>query len=238
MNTSLPIDLLAVIFCHPLSVADLSSAAQVCRTWRAAVAREAPWRAAWQRDCPEADTATIAALSQLDAPPGGTGRQVYRALTQAWTCDYCQQQFTDGANSRGSSCSYHPGILFSGGRLNGTGLRYTCCSRRAHHIPNGSRDNNGCAATFHVGGNSAWQRHGTAVKPRRDARTAAGIAAPSTSLGSASCPMNSDLGQHPSNGVERSALRGSAWLQEWHPNHRPGVLELPSRLLASMAAGT
>lgn len=77
-----------------------------------------------------------------------------------------------------------------------------------------------------------------AVKPRRDARTAAGIAAPSTSLGSASCPMNSDLGQHPSNGVERSALRGSAWLQEWHPNHRPGVLELPSRLLASMAAGT
>lgn len=150
--------------CLPVTRCWRRLACRVCRTWRAAVAREAPWRAAWQRDCPEADTATIAALSQLDAPPGGTGRQVYRALTQAWTCDYCQQQFTDGANSRGSSCSYHPGILFSGGRLNGTGLRYTCCSRRAHHIPNGSRDNNGCAATFHVGGNSAWQRHGTVSK--------------------------------------------------------------------------
>lgn len=69
------------------------------------------------------------------------------------------QEFTDAANTP-TACAFHPGILFSGGQLNGAGLRFTCCNRRAHHIPNGSRDGNGCAAAFHAGGHSAWQRHG------------------------------------------------------------------------------
>ena len=45
--------------------------------------------------------------------------------------------------------------------MNGEALRFTCCNRRAHHIPNGSRDSNGCSTAFHAGGGSAWQRHGT-----------------------------------------------------------------------------
>ena len=45
--------------------------------------------------------------------------------------------------------------------MNGEALRFTCCNRRAHHIPNGSRDTNGCTATYHMGGQSAWEPLGT-----------------------------------------------------------------------------
>jgi hypothetical protein len=33
-------------------------------------------------------------------------------------------------------------------------------------------------------------------------------------------------------------LQTGAQLQEWHPNQRPGLLELPSRLFAALATGS
>lgn len=134
---------------------------RVCSSWRAAADSEALWAALLRRDFPTADEATLAVL--LERGRGGrhrcVAREAYRWLAAQWACERCGQAFSDGANSP-SACTFHPGILFSGGLMNGEALRYTCCNRRAHRVANGSRDGNGCAAAFHCGGQSAWQRHG------------------------------------------------------------------------------
>ncbi|KAL4432179.1 hypothetical protein ABPG77_005941 [Micractinium sp. CCAP 211/92] len=209
--------------------------------------QDTPWREARRRDFPGADEGTVAVLREriafagngqqwgaersLSLPSvGGAERNVYTWLSKAYNCDRCGQEFTDATNTP-ASCSFHPGILFSGGQLNGAGLRFTCCNRRAHHIPNGSRDSNGCSAAFHAGGQSAWQRHGTGVRPREQLPEALDPARHAgTGAGS------SGRGGGGSSGAAGSPPRQFPWvpskdLQEWHPNQRYGLLELPSRLL-------
>lgn len=109
--------------------------------------------------------------------------------------------------------------------MNGTALRFTCCSRRAHHIEMGSigRDSNGCKMYYHADGfgRSAWSKAG--LSPQVQVASVAGQASGSTK---ARLDTLSTLVDH---GYEHG--RG---LVEWHPDHRPGVSVLPSRLLTSM----
>ncbi|KAL4421435.1 hypothetical protein ABPG75_010726 [Micractinium tetrahymenae] len=252
----LPLHLLEAIF-SLLDARDLLACAGVSTTWRNAAGQDSPWRAARLHDFPAADDATVAVLleraaflqrpaqqqaaSQGKHPIGNRGaeRGVYRWLAQAHTCDRCGQEFTDGVNTP-TACCFHPGILFSGGQLNGTGLRFTCCNRRAHHIPNGSRDSNGCATAFHAGGQSAWQRHGSGVKPREQPPEAAISPGGSSSVGAGSSASAHNNASGSS--AASSPPRHYPWvpfkgLQEWHPNQRYGLLELPSRLLFGSGSG-
>ncbi|KAI7843558.1 hypothetical protein COHA_002800 [Chlorella ohadii] len=268
----LPLDLLtAVLSCLPAK--DLVACASVCTAWRAAADQEGLWALQRHRDFPQADDATVAVLleraggssggSESSGSSGSRRVQQHRAaklaywwLAREWTCERCQQWFTDGTNSP-SACCFHTGILFSGGLMNGEALRFTCCNRRAHQIANGVRDGNGCTSAFHCGGRSAWQRHNTGVKPRE---LPLEISVPGSSSRHDSCGSSSSSGKARSSGravgsdsgggstggssssspwgsLPGSPARPSPDPQEWHPNQRPGLLELPSRLFSSGSGG-
>jgi hypothetical protein len=179
--SELPLDSLTDVLSR-LPAKDLAACASVCTAWRAAADQQALWSLQRQQDFPQADDATLAVLlaragsssSDSSSSSGSSSRRAQRRsaaklaywwLAREWTCERCQQRFTDGANSP-SACCFHTGILFSGGLMNGEALRYTCCNRRAHQIANGVRDSNGCTSAFHCGGRSAWQRHGTVSRCR------------------------------------------------------------------------
>lgn len=265
----LPLDLLTTVL-SGLPSKDLAACAGVCTAWRAAADQEGLWSLQRQRDFPQADDATLAVL--LEHAGGGSStsggsrqpqrhsaaKLAYWWLAREWTCERCQQRFTDGTNSP-SACCFHTGILFSGGLMNGEALRYTCCNRRAHQTA-GGRDTNGCTSAFHCGGRSAWQRHGTGVKPRELPPHPAGSGASgsgrhdissnssSSSLGKvrsssrlvgsgAAAGKGGSSGSSPWGSLPGSPARPSPDPQEWHPNQRPGLLELPSRLFAGGSGG-
>ncbi|PRW32666.1 F-box only 6-like [Chlorella sorokiniana] len=270
--SELPLDSLTDVLSR-LPAKDLAACASVCTAWRAAADQQALWSLQRQQDFPQADDATLAVLlaragsssSDSSSSSGSSSRRAQRRsaaklaywwLAREWTCERCQQRFTDGANSP-SACCFHTGILFSGGLMNGEALRYTCCNRRAHQIANGVRDSNGCTSAFHCGGRSAWQRHGTGVKPRElppepaagptsssprhnnsDASSSSGLGKvrSSSRLVSSAAPGGNKGGSgcgSPWGSLPGSPARPSPDPQEWHPNQRPGLLELPSRLFAS-----
>jgi hypothetical protein len=145
---------------------------------------------------------------------------VHRSLASHHTCGRCQTQFHDGRNAPGA-CHFHTGVLFSGGLFNGAALRWTCCNSRAHHISTGARDANGCKAGYHTSAASAWEAAGCqGTTPRLLPPAApqhAGSQAPGRAGGQGTPPG-------------RPCVAAG---QEWHPHHRPGLIELPSRLLLS-----
>eukprot|EP00887_Chlorella_sp_A99_P005677 scaffold1.g5677.t1 len=167
---------------------------------------------------------------------------VYKLLAARHTCDRCKKEFCDGDNDQGS-CTFHPGVLFSGGQLNGAGLRFTCCNRRAHHIPTFSPDGNGCKTGPHVcaAGQSAWEADlSGGVRPRIVLSTPTScVSMGSSSSGGAGAGSSSVRGTASSSRVGGATHRGGSPVGslpvEWHPNVRPwGMLELPSRLLTSL----
>lgn len=166
----------------------------------------------------EADTVWNSVTKQLGAVveptaqalkarhPQFTAKQLFKQLTKVKnTCTRCKQTFTDAQNTP-QSCSYHPGILFSGALHNGHRIFYTCCNRRAHHISIG-RDSNGCASAYHYGGSSAWVK-----SPQAGLLSVVGPSAAANSL--------VDVG-----------YQNVRELHEWHPDHRPGCSIAPSRLV-------
>ncbi len=74
-----------------------------------------------ERDFGAADPPTLAAALLRGSP-----RETYALLSATRTCVRCKLPFKDGANGP-SACTFHPGVLFSGGLINGAALRYTCC---------------------------------------------------------------------------------------------------------------
>lgn len=123
--------------------------------------------------------------------------------------------------------------------MNGAGLRYTCCNRRAHPVSNGMRPTNGCKSAHHVcsAGASAWE-----VDPSGGVRPRLTLEAPTTSVssdtGAEDCSNSggsaNELGMGTS-GYGSSACNsragspvGSPPPLEWQM-----LIERPSRLLTS-----
>lgn len=155
---------------------------------------------------------------------GSTSKAAYSLLAKKHTCMRCKLIFQDGENSS-SSCNFHPGLLFSGGQLNGAALRYTCCSRRAHHVPTDSRDRNGCKPSYHVSEKSLWAPEGATGAVLRTTSSATHKTMEARSSTSSSTASSGSVQ------LSSSPQRDSPL--EWHPNQRPGLIELPTRLLLS-----
>jgi hypothetical protein len=169
-----------------------------------------------------------------------SSRETYTLLARKRTCMRCKLAYKDGENSP-RACNYHSGLLFSGGQLNGAALRFTCCGRRAHHVPTAGRDANGCKASYHVEtqqGDSIWSPQvgnlGAIVRPQSTTPREIKKFTP------ASKKMNftSNCEEYGIGSLSLSPVRSASPREalEWHPNQRPGLLELPSRLLLSSIA--
>lgn len=184
---------------------------RVSRGWNALLRADQIWEHIIRRDFHSSDPTTLSGVLRTSASPV----EAYKRLNLKHICTRCARPFTDGANSP-TECNFHSGLLFSGGLMNGAALRFTCCNR--HSAPAAPRDANGCRASYHVttSSNSYWAPEGRLG------------ATPNIYKPGDSCPA----------GV--ADCRDSFFLQyshytksplEWHPNQRPGLIELPSRLL-------
>jgi hypothetical protein len=195
----------------------------VSKAWRRAADGDAVWEALRRRRLPLAGAAAGALRRRADAEAApAPAKRVFRALLRTHACLRCKAAFRDGANAP-DSCTYHS-IFFSGGRLNGHGIRFTCCNRRAHHIPTGARDANGCRTAPHVGAESAWEVDGTGVKARvRPASARPPALAAAAGSGGAATAGGGGGGAWP-------VVTSQPGI-EWHPDSRPGLLELPSNLV-------
>ena len=196
------------------------SICRVSKSWRDFSGSDRVWGVLLDRDFKGGiSSSTLNAALQH----GKTTKAAYSLLAKKNSCLRCKLIFQDGDNTA-SSCNFHPGLLFSGGQLNGAALRFTCCSRRAHHGPTDSRDRNGCKTCYHVSEKSLWTPEGAigAALRTNSAKDATPTVSSSSSRywvtnnGSPACVQ---LSSSPQRAVE------------WHPNQRPGLLELPTRLL-------
>ncbi|KAL4534312.1 hypothetical protein Ndes2437B_g03593 [Nannochloris sp. 'desiccata'] len=167
-----------------LSLKDLAIVSRVSTTWQSLAHSETLWQALLERDFQnnKTDPKTFAA-ARLRAN-SNSSREIYTLLARKRTCVRCKLAYKDGENTP-TACNYHPGLLFSGGQLNGSALRFTCCGRRAHHVPTAGRDANGCKASYHVenqAGDSIWSPQGSVgANLRSPTTTPCEIKAPASS---------------------------------------------------------
>lgn len=128
------------------------------------------WEYYVKQDFPHADAQTLQlaktralhhAALRGDAATSTTEWIMYGVLARQRSCQRCQLDYCDGNNTP-HSCRFHTGVLFSGGRLNGNGLVWSCCNKRSYHTTTFQRHVNGCTASRHVGGagRSLWTTDG------------------------------------------------------------------------------
>jgi hypothetical protein len=137
------------------------SSCRVSKTWRSLAQSEPLWKALLERDFQNKSDPQTFATAFIRS--NNSSRVAYTLLARRRTCLRCKLAYEDGKNTP-TSCNYHHGLLFSGGQLNGSALRFTCCNRRAHHVPTAGRDANGCRASYHVEnqlGESIWCAQGS-----------------------------------------------------------------------------
>ena len=211
---------------------------RVSKTWQSLSHSENLWQALIERDYKhKSDPATFAAAILHTDP--NRSKDTYTLLARKRICMRCKNAFKDGENTP-VACNYHPGLLFSGGQLNGAALRFTCCSRRAHHVPTAGRDANGCKASYHVEslgqGDSIWSPQGTVGATLRPPSTPHQIKIPAANNKAATRQAHSEdygIGSMSISPVRSASPRGAL---EWHPNQRYGLPEVPSRWLLSSTA--
>ena len=125
------------------------------------------WEIFIRAEFPEADQQTLSlatqkALHNLDSGDRAhLAWHTYGLLARPRSCQRCQLDYCDGNNPT-TACRFHTGVLFSGGRLNGNGLVWSCCNRRSYHTTTFQRHASGCTASRHVGGvgRSLWTTDG------------------------------------------------------------------------------
>lgn len=196
---------------------------RVCKSWNIAISSERLWSHLIRRDYATADPTTLEAALKISP---SSSRQAYVRLTQKHTCLRCKKQYSDGKNTQ-SSCNFHSGVLFSGGLMNGAGLRFVCCNRRAHHILINS-DSNGCRSSYHVASaHSLWTPEGSltaalrTMPPMSEEKRAQGT-----------------LQHHGHGNTATYPFAVAKYTHQpvvWDPTQRPGLIELPSRLLLAEA---
>lgn len=213
--TTLPSDVGCLIL-QQLTAPEAATLSLVSKSWQRELSRNRLWSFFLKRDFPNADHETLqlaAVKAQArGAAPENKALAIYKILAKLHVCSRCQLEFRDGDNSP-HNCRFHPGVLFSGGVLNGSGLHWTCCNRRAHHVAMLQRHADGCTDTRHASDDSLWMPHFHGVKPRP-----ADGKAPASRTG-ASCSAAC--------GQRRNVLASV----EWHPDRLPGLEALPSRIL-------
>jgi hypothetical protein len=216
---------------------------RVSKTWQSLAQSETLWQTRLERDFQNKTDPTTFSAACLRA--NSSSRETYTLLARKRTCLRCNLAYKDGENTP-TACNYHHGLLFSGGQLNGSALRFTCCGRRAHHVPTAGRDANGCKSSYHVEsqfGESIWSPQGTvgailrppSTTPREikiSAVASASLKSKNKGLKGGDCE-DFGIGSMSLSPVRSASPRDAL---EWHPNQRPGMLELPSRLLLSTTA--
>lgn len=110
----------------------------VSKSWLARVRSATQlWEHFIRNDFPFADAETLSLASQkalhmLEDERAHLAWYMYGLLARPRSCQRCQLDYRDGANPV-DACRFHTGVLFSGGRLNGNGLVWSCCNKRSYH---------------------------------------------------------------------------------------------------------
>lgn len=214
---------------------------RVSTAWHSLAQSETLWQALLKRDFQNrTDPQTLAAARLRFRTNTISYREIYTLLAKKRTCVRCKLTYTDGDNTP-TACNYHPGLLFSGGQLNGSALRFTCCGRRAHHVPTAGRDTNGCTSCYHVEnqtGDSIWSPQGSVdAMIRPQSTTPCKIKVPATSSPQDKI-VNANCEDYGIGSMSLSPMRSVSPRDalEWHPNQRLGIPELPSQWLLSSTA--
>lgn len=150
-------------------------------------------------------------------------------LARRRSCQRCQLDYCDG-NNPPTACRFHSGVLFSGGRLNGNGLVWSCCNKRSYHTTTFQRHAMGCTASRHVGGvgRSLWTTDGADCKPRPLSLERKGSSNVCLAKPRRLTALTSNV---------LGAWSGSTTALEWHPDRYPhgGVVAVPSKVVLADA---
>jgi len=222
---------------HQFFSSFLRFSSRVSTTWRLLAQSETLWQALLERDFQNKTDAQTLSAARLRAN-NNSYRETYTLLARKRTCVRCKLAYIDGENTP-TACNYHPGLLFSGGQLNGAALRFTCCGRRAHHVPTAGRDANGCKSSYHVEnqtGDSIWSPQGSVgAMIRPPSATPCKIKIPASASSSKNKNIKANCEDYGIGSMSLSPAKSASPRDalEWHPDQRLGLPELPSRWLLS-----